>query len=609
MSNKINFINSYLVSLKERTRNEKGGLQIGFDWIIYNLGITKGWTPIELPFFRSLEQTDFVTKNKAQFGIDMSFIKDSELIIFVLKDEVLNNSNWIRHNFDKDLRMASAPDLTTFEKNELKKVKIILTYNKDEDDTGIKLYENLINTFPKFIYDNVELIYERWNLTKLVDEVSNSLMTPDLLPQHLSSLLNYLCSLIKDVEFGSEEWEKIVIPNWKNYLKILFSDQVDDKRLRLIPVSLFIIDNFRDKEKTTTYSGWIDLIEWAILIAWDKVNLCEEIKLRQIVFVELWHSLYLVELERYLLFNQSIFYTEHAINSRGKVGNLSPLNDAYIAYWLIGRIGILHLGFQELFSQEEFSTNETIGKLLNRSQDWITNLFKNNPAAYRPLIDLNHIELFLVWMIYYQVSNNQAIYKWLSELESRLITRRIGHYKIPFIEGRNRYDLVAEYAATFSETKEKPSEFTDSSSYLLFMLVELMFSLDEADRDELIGKYYKHLVLGIGDDDQSLIEPNYEIDLFSWSPPDNWMERIYKEKISDGISLSTQNFHSSEDLPLVERIKSFVDWSEKTYPSNLKFNNPLSTYVLACIKNQSPLPPSFWRGSIFKPDIQKDDKN
>jgi len=613
------FLTNYLISLKERTRFEKiksvkskdkdsskSSLQFGFDWVIYNLGIAKNWIPLELPFFRNADIKEFKAKTGAQYGVDISFYYKKQLIVFVLKDERLNNSNWYDSGFEKDIRNASAPNISALESLAINKVKIILAYNKDEDSTGIQLFENLVSNLPTTIYNGFKIKYERWNLTRLVEEVGNSLMTPDLLPQHLSSLLSYLCSLIKDIEFGREEWNNIVVPNWKNFLNILFSDQVDEKRLRLVPVSLIILDNFRDKQRSATYNGWIDLIEWAMLTMWEKVNLIDNIKLRKIAFVELWHSLYLVELERYLIFNQNIFYTEHAINSRGTVGNLSPLNDAYIAYWLIGRIGILHLGFQELFSREEFSTDETIGKLLNRSQDWITNLYKNNPAAYRPLIDLNHIELFLTWMIYYQVNNNRAIYEWLSELESRLITRRIGHYKIPFIEGRNRFDLVAEYAATFSDTKEKPSEFTDSSSYLLFMLIELMFSLDETDRDKIIGKYYKHLVLGVGDDDKPLSEPNYEIDLFSWKPPENWSERIYKEKISEGISLSTQNFHSSEDLPLVERIRSFVNWSEKTYPSNLKFNNPLSTYVLASIKNQSPLPPSFWRGSIFKPDIQKE---
>lgn len=333
MYSRTNFISAYIISLNERTRNESSDLKIGFDWIIYNLGIAKGWTPVELPFFRSQEQKEFKTKTKPQFGIDISFINEKELIIFVLKDEVLNNKNFIKNDFDKDLRMASAPDLTDYNKGDILKVKVILAYNKDEDDTGIQLFDNLINALPSMIYDNIKIDYDRWNLTSIVEEVNEYLLTPDLLPQHLSSLLNYICSLLKDIEIGSEEWDKILIPNWKNFLNILFSNRVDEKRLRLIPVTLFIIDNFRSKQNSATYTGWIDLIEWGIMVALEKIDGIDKPELRNIVFVELWHSLYLAELEKYLITNQNIFYIEHAIYSSNKVGNLSSLNDSYLIYW------------------------------------------------------------------------------------------------------------------------------------------------------------------------------------------------------------------------------------------------------------------------------------
>jgi len=613
MTNRKNFLINYVVSLKERTRNEpkrkkrgrkhklseKPVIQLGFDWIIYNLGLAKGWVPSNLPFFRSFSEKDFITKTGAQFGIDMAFLNGHELIIFVLKDERLNNSNWTKENFDKDLRMASAPDLTSFKKNEVKSVKIILAYNKDEDETGIKLFNNLVDNFPTTIQTKIPINYERWNLTQIVEEVTSSLITPELLPQHLSGLLSYICSQVKDFSYGSEEWEKILIPNWKNFLHILLSEGIDDKRLRLIPVSLFIVDNYNPKDKPESYTGWIDLIEWALLAVWAKIDEIENTSLKQIIFVDLWHSFYLTELEKYLLTNQKLFYTEHGINSKGGVGNLSPLNDAYLAYWLIGRIGILHMGFQELMPPEERQSSELVNHLALRSFDWVKNLLINNPAAYRPLIDLNHIELFLIWMIIYQVQNKNFMKDWLSELEPRLMVRRLGHHKIPFIEGRNRYDLIAEYAASFSTLQEKPDELVDTSSYLLLMLLELTFSLDENDRDELLEKYYKHIILGMGDDDKPLSDPDYQIDLYSWAPPDDWHLRIYGGKVTDGIAISALNFPGQKDEKLSIKIKSFIEESAKRFPSKIKFDKPLASYVLACIKNQSPLPPIFWRGSLF----------
>ncbi len=605
MTNRKIFIQNYIMSLKERTRNQQSGIVLGFDWVIYNLALSKNWVPIDLPFFRSIEQKDFITKNKAQFGVDMSFVNNNELIIFVLKDEALKNQNWTKDNFDYDIRRAAAPDINAIEGYDIYKIKIILAYNKDDDDTGIELFNRLVSTFPKTIFNNVELSFERWNLSRIVEEVNKSLITPELLPQHLSGLLSYITSQIQEFRYGSEEWEKILIPNWKNFLNLLLSDKIDERRLRMIPVSLYIIDNYRNKEKPDSYPGWIDLIEWAILAIWDKYDKTDQVELKQIIYVDLWHSFYLAELEKYLITNQELFYTEHGIVSSGGVGYLGPLNDSYLTYWIIGRIGIIHLGFQEIFPAEERIESELVQRLIQRSYDWIRNIFKNNPASYRPLIDLNHIELYLIWLIIYQINDKNFMKEWLRELESRLVVRRFYHHKIPFIEGRNRYDLVAEYAASFSILKKIPDEFVDSSSYLLLMLLELMFSLEGNDRDELLDKYWKHLILGLGDDGKSLSEPTHEVDLQSWVPPDNWSSRIYREKVTDGISVSTNNFHNQDEKSLSEKIKTFIEWSEKQFPQKLFFNNPLSSYLLACIKNQSPLPSHFWRGTIF-PELFKD---
>lgn len=605
MTNSKIFIQNYIMSLKERTRNQKTGLVLGFDWVIYNLALSKNWIPIDLPFFRSIEQKDFVTKNKAQFGVDMSFVNNDELIIFVLKDEALKNQNWTKDNFDYDIRRAAAPDIDSVAGFNIKKVKIILAYNKDDDDTGIELFNRLVSNLPKKISKDIEVIFERWNLTRIVEEVTQYLITPELLPQYLSGLLSYICSQVNQFSYGSEEWEKILIPNWKNYLNLLLSDKIDERRLRMIPVSLYIIDNYRNKEKPDSYPGWIDLIEWAILAVWDKYDKTDQVELKKIIYVDLWHSFYLTELEKYLIINEELFYTEHGIVSGGRVGYLAPLNDSYLTYWLIGRIGILHLGFQELFPAEEQIENELVQRLIQRSFDWIKNILKNNPAAYRPLIDLNHIELYIIWLIVYQINDKNFMKEWLTELESRLVIRRFDHHKIPFIEGRNRYDLVAEYAATFSILKKKPDEFVDTSSYLLLMLLELMFSLEENDRDELLEKYWKHLILGVGDDGNHLSESAHEIDLQSWVPPEDWPLRIFKEKVTDGIAISTDNFHGKDEKPLSERVLAFIKWSEKQFPSKLFFNHPLSAYLLACIKNQSPLPPHFWRGTLF-PELFKD---
>ena len=154
------FLTNYINSLHERTNisKKKKSINIGFDWIIYNLALAKDWIPVRLPFFRQGNTQVAKIKTEAEFGIDTSFLthQKDELLIFVLKGEELSNKNWTKNNFDSDIRMASSPDLSSNELSKVKSVKIILAYNKDEDQTGIRLFNNLTTSFGTKIKNNID---------------------------------------------------------------------------------------------------------------------------------------------------------------------------------------------------------------------------------------------------------------------------------------------------------------------------------------------------------------------------------------------------------------------------------------------------------------------
>jgi hypothetical protein len=592
------FLVNYINSLGERTRKDKKTINIGFDWIIYNLALAKSWTPVRLPFFRQVNVQAAKTKTEAEFGIDMSFLthQKDELLIFVLKDEILNNKNWNKSNFDSDLRMAASPDLSSKELSKVKSIKVILAYNKDEDQTGIKLFNNLTSSFDKKISKKRTRDFERWNLTKITDEVKTHLISPDLLPQHVSSQFNYICSQVADFDYGSEEWENQLVPNWKSFIRIALQGPVDERKLRLISVALLILYHYK-KESPNSYPGWIDLIEWAMLSLWECHKNLKTKKLKKIV-VDIWLLLYINELEKYFLEVSNAFTTEHGIHCNQSNIGLVPVNDAYIAYWHIGRLGILTIAPHDFIGKKNKEGKKLILDLLDRSVDLISKCLRLNPSSMRPLIDLHHIELFLIWLIYWQSGRNDEIYKWLSALESRLLVRRIGNANIPFIEGNNRMDLVAEYAAT----SDRPPEYNDDSSYLLLMILELCFSLENKERDELLDRYYQRIVKGIGDDGEVVSEKVKDLDLIGWIPPDNWGQRILHESVTDGIAITTHNFDTSlkEANALSKKIKDFVDQSREKFPSIIPLDIPHAVLILACIKHKSPLPSEFWRGSIFQ---------
>ncbi len=378
---------------------------------------------------------------------------------------------------------------------------------------------------------------------------------------------------------------------YQNFL--LLKEPIDERKLRLIPVSLLILYKYK-KDSPDSYPGWIDLIEWAMLSLWRCYKSLNDNKFKKIV-IEIWVGLYMSELERYFIEISPALTTEHGLHLNRNVMGLTPINDAYIAFWHLGRLGILNLAPQDFSGENDKESESMIAGWVSRSADWLIRCLHMNPSALRPLIDLNHIELFLVWLTLWQAGKEDEIYKWLSELESRLLIRRVKNSNLPFIEGRNRMDLVAEYAAT----SIKPPEFTDNSSYLLLMILELCLSLEDKYRDELLERYYKRIVRGIGGDKKPISD--FEIDLIGWAPPDDWGKKILNESVTDGIAITTNNFHEipEDTKPLSEKIREFVMQSREKFPFKIPNDIPHAVFVLACIKHKSPLPPDFWRGTIF----------
>ena len=589
------FLSKYLTSLLERTRDEKKGIKIGFDWVIYNLAIAKNWTPVRLPFFRAPNPETPKTKSEAEFGIDLAFLgkRGQELIIFVLKDEALTNRNWTNHNFDADLRMASNVDLERLGLESVGSVCIILAYNKDEDNTGIEHFERITQALGETRRDGVKLTFERWNLTRLVEEVRSNLLTPELMPQDLSSALQYICLQVGDFDFGSTEWKNQLVPQWRYFLSKVLAPPIDERKLQLVPVALLIIHQYK-KDKSNSYPGWIDLIEWAMLALWDTCRDLKANKLKAIV-ANIWLQFYVAELKRYFFEIQNVLATEHGLAGiESNIGQLGAIRDAYIAYWHLGRLGILNYAPQQ-FCDTQGKHREIFKEHLRRNVQWLDEFFFHNPAALRPLLDVHHVELFLVWLILWQANCQDKIYGWLGELENYLLTRRMELSGLPFIEALNRMDLVAEFAAT----SKRPAEFTDGSSYLLLMILELCFSLEESQRDELLKRYFEQVVKGVGEDGQFL--GNNKIDLLGWIPPDDWDKRILQESVTDGTAIITHNFefHPDDQRSLVEKIRDFVRQCREESPPKAFIEVPQAALILACIKHQSPLPPEFWRGIIF----------
>jgi hypothetical protein len=594
------FVTYYIRSLAERTRVEKTTTKFGFDWIVYNLALAEDLVPYRLPFFRAGPAEISKTKTEAEFGIDSSFLSRDRktLTIFVLKDEELSNATWTANDFDSDLRRAAAPDLSPPEFKAVREVRIVLVYNKDEDRNGIQLFENLTKSLGTKIGDNVQLSFERWNLTVLSDKVKQKLLTPSLLPQKFFSLFSYTCSQFADFRHGSDEWSKQLIPNWRRFLEDLLKEQADERTIRLLPVVLLILREY-GRSNPTAETGWIDLAEWAMLAAWRVHQTTDKNPVKEAI-IHIWVGFYLTELERYYAAHNEELATEHSLEIPRTGNYLDAIAAALTAFWHIGRLGILAVTFAEILPRNTEVEKRVRAEAMHRVSNWLVGLINANPGAQRPLIDLHHLELFLVWRILWQIGRRDDIEKWFHGLESNLFVRRAGAIPLPFIEGGNSIELVFEHVAT----GEKPPEFCDQSSLLLLCLLELAFALEPTKRNEVIAKYYQQLVLGrTGEGEQ--LKNCQPLDLIGWVPPNDWGDKVLTKSLRDeGESQTLETFDKkpqADGEAIAARLQEFIQQSRKAQKTNFPTGLPVAVIILACLKFRSPLPPEIWRLSLFGP--------
>lgn len=605
---RASFITYYIESLGERTREEKNGTKFGFDWVIYNLALSEEWIPHRLPFIRTGPDTTSKTKTEPEFGVDLAFISGDRkrLRIFVLKDEVLNNKNWTKHDFDTDIRNASAPDLKDALLSEVTSVEVVLAYNKDEDRTGVELYERRVANQGTTIGAGISLRFDRWNLSAIVNKVKEQLLSPALMPQKFFSQFSYICSQFADFRHGSDEWCNQLVPNWRNFVSTLLSDRVDERSVRLLPVALIVLQAYGERNGNTE-TGWIDLMEWGMLAAW---NVCrgserglDELKR---AVVQMWISMYLRELDRYYKSHALDLAVQYSLDQRSSGSLVDTIATGVIAHWHLARIGILSVGYSEMLGDHTEEEKYARFAAINEVANWQAGFLIANPSAMRPILDIQHIQLFLTWIVFWQAGRADDIYNWLLMLVNRLSMRRSDSAQIPFIEGRNSIELVFEHVAT----GDKPPEFCDGSSVYLLCLLELMCSLPQAQRNALLELCYRRLVLG-NDDFGSQMEGCQPIDLMIWFPPADWQERVLLKSLASDGDCATVHFQRlgkpelSTGSELAEEINGFVAQSrqkrEFVYPKRL----PLSVVVLACLKHQTPLPPEIWRSLIFVSDQEK----
>ena len=591
----VSFLTYYLQSLGERTRVEKKGTNWGFDWVVYNLALAEGGKPVRLPFIRSGKRGYSKTKTEAEFGVDLSFLSPDRkhLDVYVLKAEALTKPNWFSADFETDLRMAAYPDLSAPGLEKVRRVTVTLAYNKDDNATGIELFDRLAASRSGRVARGATLKFARWNLSELVDRAKGKLLSASLLPQRFFGQFTYLSAQVGDFRHGSTEWEQQVIPNWRRLLRDIFDDGTPERAIRLTSMALVILRGTA-AENPSFATGWLALAEEAVLATWNKHAKAKSRKTRQ-ALLEMWVELYLVSLRRFYTEHIDDLATANGIDSVYGGDFVGGVASAMLAYWHLGRIGVLALSYAEQLAGNP-SHAQARHDCAQQFADWTARIVAANASALRPVLDLHHIEVFLVWRLLRDAGRTGDERFWISELFMRLRLRRFGRVTVPFPEAHNSLELVFERVATGA----KPPEYCEKTSSLVQLLFELCCALPAKERDALFAPMYRTLVMGLETPDAE--QTGNQLDLASWAPLAEWEKQILTGKTPDGECFSLTPFSEGATLSSADLVKKFeevVAGIRERRPFAFSTTLPNGLISLACIVYENPIPPEFWRATVF----------
>lgn len=591
------FVSGYLQSLTEETRDDRRGPRYGFEQIILQLAQEADWIPLRLSFHRGGPDASSKPKKEHEYGVDQKFItRDGKLmIVFVLKDEPLTYRNWESHKFNSDMSFACNQNMSEQGLERVEEVKIILGYNKGEEARGLEAFEKFVGSQRDYI-GKAKLTIERWNLDKLTDLVLEKLLkSPAILPERFFRKFSYICGQVNDFSHGSPQWEEVLIPDWIEFIDLVLAGPVSVQSLRLISISLLVLHS-HGKQEPSFATGWIELLEYAVIAVWKVTRKTTDKKVLSVV-MEIWLHLYVHSLEAYYQRNSPLLQTEHSL-AFGVRGDFAEATSVFYCYWHMARLGILATSFYELAVTlpEEKCKDLNIG--FNTVVNWLVGLINANPAIRRPLLDIHHIQLFLVWQVMRCAGRATEVFTVYQDIFERLLHRRVGGGGVRVIDQSNSWQNLFDYMVT----GEEPSEGFGKSSYLLQMLIEIATGGIGPNGPVLAQQIYRHLIEGVDSNGEPYGFAE-EVELQSWIPPKEWADKVLQGPVHrTGIALSVKSYYQPNETDRSDfkaRVESFVSETRATHPFTEPERIPGSVLFLASILHNSPIPPEFWRKQIF----------
>jgi hypothetical protein len=234
---------------------------------------------------------------------------------------------------------------------------------------------------------------------------------------------------------------------------------------------------------------------------------------------------------------------------------------------------------------------------MNEIANWSAMLTSANVSVLRPVLDIQHIEFFLMAAIWRNAGRLADLALIIENLVSRLYPRRLGRSSLPFIDGGNSIANVFEQVAT----QPDPPMILAQTSFFVLMLLELCCILPDESRDKLLALMHRRLVLGAFDQgDPGDIRP---LDLVSWIPPDDWSKQVFKAEMPEGQGVGVGAFASHREVSSTEILAGVRALVAEMRKVGSRFRQPadvpIAASILASLRHGTPLPPELWRRWAF----------
>lgn len=408
--------------------------------------------------------------------------------------------------------------------------------------------------------------------------------------------MSYVSAQAADFKHGSDPWQLQLVPNWKQFVDDVLRESAGARGPALIPVALIIVRQHA-ADNSSFETGWIELVEWAAIALWKghKEYPDEVVRTSALRF---WREFYIAELDRFYRAHIGALGTEHSIDHTALGSLIGAVAASYIAYWHIGRLGLLSVDIVTGLEPGD-TTGQGQNRIarLNEVANWAAMIMNANVAVFRPVLDIQHIEVFLIMETLRNAGRVAEAKDIIEALVANLYPRRLGQSSFPFLDGGNSLDNVFKQITT----RPDKSPALAQSSFFVLMLLELCCILPDDVRDSLVSLIHRRLVLGAfdrGDPGDCL-----PINLMSWIPPDDWAKLVFEDEIPEGQGVFVAPLASGREataLDILPSIRKLVAEMRRVGPRlQLPSNIPLAATILASLRHHRPLPPELWRRWAF----------